>query len=250
MQPKGPQRPIGRGVGALLWIASVGTVYGGLHPAVAEDLFSSEYTHVVYNVGSHSPVRVYGSKIALDLTTRERWTQVLRELRALGINVTTPLTSYGTQTIYPTRLAALKQCAGWKDRDLDGLQMLLDACEELDIPCYPAVWLFRAATPELSEATQRELVELYGGHPAFKGMVPPVEANPQGGFTSESFVGLARSAKELGARFTVRDYPNGPFSFEIMQTIMARSLSGHVDVENVQFHPCAYDIPVCRSAPR
>ncbi len=206
-------------------------------PARAEELFESDYLHVVYNIGSNTPVRVFGGKIALDLTTPERWMQVLSELRDLGINLTTPLTSYGPQTIYPTQIAELTQCPGWKERELDGLQMLLDTCEELDIDCYPAVWLFRAATPELSEKAINELIDRYGDHPAFAGVVPPVEANPQGGFESEDFVALARLVKERDPGLTVMDYPNGPFSFDIMQTLMARSLSGQVDIQNVQFHP-------------
>ena len=203
----------------------------------AQDTFQSDYAHVVYNVSSNSPVRIYGGKMALDLTTRERWLQVLSELKDMGLSVTTPLTSYGPQTIYPTAVPGLRQCAGWADRNLDGLQMLLDACAELELDCYPAVWLFRAATPELSAAAMRELFERYGSHPAFKGFVPPVEANPQGGFESADFVDLSRLAKQLDPAFSVMDYPNGPFSPEIVQTIIARSLSSHVDIENVQFHP-------------
>jgi len=203
----------------------------------AEDLFDSDYLHVVYNIGGNAPVRVYGGRVALDLTTPERWRQVLGELRALGINVTTPLTSYGPQTIYPTEIPDLTQCAGWKERELDGLRMLLDTCQELDIECYPAVWLYRAATPELSGKAIEELIDRYGDSPAFRGIVPPVEASAQGGLASEDFVALALLAKERSPDLTVMDYPNGPFSFEIMQTIMARSLSGQVDIQNVQFHP-------------
>ncbi len=205
--------------------------------SATQDLFRPDYAHVVYNVSSNAPVRVYGGKIALDLTTRDRWRQVLGELRALGVDVTTPLTSYGSQTIYPTEVPGLKQCPGWAERGLDGLQMLLDTCNELGIECYPAVWLFRAATPQLSAQAMRELVQRYGGRPAFKGIVPPVEANPQGGFESDDFVALARLAKQLKPGLTVMDYPNGPFGYDIMQTIIERSLSGAVDIENVQFHP-------------
>ena len=203
----------------------------------SRDTFATDYTHVVYNVGSNRPVRIFGGKVALDLRTPERWAQVLGELAELGINVTTPLTSYGPATIYPTKLPELKHLPGWEQEGLDGLKMLLDVCDDLGIECYPAVWLFRAATPELSAAAQKELVDVYGSHPAFKGLVPPVEANPGMGMVSEDFVDIAAQARELVPGGTIMDYPNGPFAPEIIQTIIARSLSGNVDVENVQFHP-------------
>lgn len=195
------------------------------------------YLHVVYNLGSNTPVRVYGGKVALDLTTEKRWEQVLGELKELGVNVITPLTSYGPHTIYPTGLAELDQCAGWATRRLDGLKMALAACRKLDLACYPAVWLYRAATPDLCEKTTRELFALYGTHPAFAGFVPPVEANPRSGMQSDDFIRLARLAKKLKPGVVVMDYPNGPFSFAVMRTITTRSLSGAVDFENVQFHP-------------
>jgi len=203
----------------------------------AQELYSSDYVHSTYNVSSPRPLRIYGGRLAQDFSAPKWWRQVLGELSALGINQTAPLVTYGLTAIYPTELPELHQAPEWVELNMDPLQVLLDTCAEFDIDCYPAVWLFRDATPELAEQVIRELVARYGDHPAFGGIVPSVEANPTYAITSEDFVALSRVFRELKPDLGVMDYPNGPFSPTIMQTIMARAQSGQVDIQNIQFHP-------------
>ncbi|MGC9317133.1 MAG: hypothetical protein ACP5KN_03750 [Armatimonadota bacterium] len=206
-------------------------------PVHAQQLFESEYIHSIYNLSSPQPVRIYSGRVAHDLSQPKWWRQALGELRALGVNQTAPLVTYGTTAIYPTQIRELQQSAGWAELGVDPLQMLLDACQEFDVACFPDVWLYKDASPELSQKVIRELIARYGDHPAFEGIVPGVESSGAYGITSEDYVALSRLCRQLKPGVTVMDYPNGPFSPHILQTIMARSLSGEVDIENIQFHP-------------
>ena len=206
-------------------------------PANAQQLFQQHYTHSIYNAASPRPSRTYGEFLSHDLSDVKWWRQLYGEMGALGINHTAPLVTYGLRAIYPTRLPELQQDAGWAELGMDPLRTMLDVAAENEIEVYPAVWLFRDASPELAERVMRELIGIYGDHPAFAGIVPSVEANASYAITSQDFIDLSRTFKELRPDLRVMDYPNGPFPPAIVQTIMERSLSGAVDVQNVQFHP-------------
>ncbi len=211
-------------------------------PASAQQLFGQKlfelhYTHSIYNASSPSPQRMYGEYLSHDLSDIKWWRQLYGEMGALGINHTAPLVTYGLRAIYPTRLPELQQDAGWAELGMDPLRTMLDVAAENGIEVYPAIRLFRDASPELAERVMRELIELYGDHPAFAGIVPSVEANPTYAITSQDFIDLSRTFKQLRPDLRVMDYPNGPFPPGIVQTIMDRSLSGAIDVQNVQFHP-------------
>ncbi len=205
--------------------------------AGAQELFTSNYVHSVYNACSPGSARIYGGRLSHDLSDVKWWRQLYGEMSALGINQTAPLVTYGLRAIYPTALPELHQSEDWAELGMDPLQVMLDVCAETGISCFPAVWLYRDASPELAEKVIRELVERYGDHPAFGGIVPGVEANPTYDITSEDFVRLSSVFNELKPELEVMDYPNGPFSPTIVQTIVARSQSGEVDIQNVQFHP-------------
>lgn len=206
-------------------------------PVTAQPLFESDYIHSIYNAAAPGTSRSYSGHLSHDLSDIKWWRQLYGEMGALGINHTAPLVTYGLRAIYPTQIPELHQDEEWAAYGMDPLRTLLDVSAEAGIEVYPAVWLFRDASPELAERVIRELIAMYGDHPAFAGIVPSVEANPTYAITSLDFIDLSRIARGIRPGTGVMDYPNGPFSPTIIQTIMDRSQSGQVDVQNVQFHP-------------
>lgn len=226
-------RSISRAVPAVI----IGLLLPAASPAGAQALFESDYIHSIYNASAPSTARIYAGRLSHEYSDVKWWRQLYGEIGALGINHTAPLVTYGLKAIYPTQLPELRQDEGWAELGMDPLRTMLDVSAEFGIEVYPAVWLYRDATPELAERVMRELIALYGDHPAFGGIVPSVEANPTHAITSEDFIELSRVAKQVRPGLGVMDYPNGPFSPTIIRTIMDRSLSGQVDVQNVQFHP-------------
>ncbi|HIE52037.1 MAG TPA: hypothetical protein EYP85_09785 [Armatimonadetes bacterium] len=193
------------------------------------------YLYNIYLHAGNRPLATVLGRCVYDLSTEKGWDVLFDEFAALGINAVTFHSVYRPEgAIYAHHNPRLKHAPQWKG--LKPVKWFLEACQRRGIAGYLGIYLGRIQDPDLARAAIEDVVTRFRGHPAFKGLVPPIEASPSAGIDDPAFLSLAARAKQLEPRLIVMDYPPGPLSRGSFASLINRALSPAVDVHNVQFY--------------
>lgn len=192
------------------------------------------YIHNVYFT-ARTPSMARAGGWVFDISSRERMADMLGELAAIGTNAVTYHSAYRADGAdYTPGHAKLRRSARWPP-DATPIDWFLDICAGNGMDGYLGVFIFPEMDVELAELASEDIATVFHGRRGMIGFVPPIEGSPLRGLGTPRFLRICSRVKEI-AGLQVMDYPNGPFSSAIVQTIVTRAASGTIDVENIQFH--------------
>ena len=193
------------------------------------------YIHNIYLTTSLPTMSRQGHWV-FDISTPERMDDMIGELARLGVNAMTYHSAYRSDGAdYTPRHPELKRAPRWP-ADAQPVGMFLDICARYGIAGYLAVFIYPEMDVRVARLASEDLAHVFRGRPGMAGYVPPIEGSSVRGIDNATFLDICRRVKQIDPTLLVMDYPNGPYTAEIVQTVVARGASGCIDVENVQFH--------------
>jgi|GEM_PF-3598871 len=206
--------------------------------AQAESFEIPHYYYGAYNMAL-SPTAGTVDRPLWDISSEEMQDKFFSRLQQVGINMVTYAYVYRVEgPLYPHDNPELKpQVERWRGKT--PVRNFLDQCYEKGITGVIGVHVRQEDMTHEEyidhlEVVTRDVVTRFKDHPGFQGFVPPVESLWQD-IRPKEYARLARVAKEVKPDLIIMDFPSGPHVPEAVNAIIDHSLSGTVDIENVQF---------------
>lgn len=215
------------------WLLAAAAVI--LCAAAAAAAAGQDYIHNIY-LTTRKPAIAKKGRWVFDISTRERMEDMIGELARLGVNAMTYHSAYRSDGAdYEPKLPGLQRASRWP-ADARPVDTFLDLCHRHGIAGSLAVFIYPNMHVPTAKRSSEDVVQVFRGRPGMGGYVPPIEGSPMRGLPTEDFLQICRRVRELAPKLVIMDYPNGPYSPAIVQTIVIRGASGLIDIENVQFH--------------